>query len=129
MRVYLCRHAEAAPGEPDEDRELTRTGVSQVRALGERLARLPAPPVLVLSSPLARARRTAEAIADAVDVAVRVEPLLAPGATLEALQRAITGLDGAVATVGHQPDCSEIALALTGVDPGFPPAGEAALEL
>jgi phosphohistidine phosphatase SixA len=28
-----------------------------------------------------------------------------------------------VAVVCHQPDCSEIALALAGHDPGFPPAG------
>ena len=36
---------------------------------------------------------------------------------------------GPVATVGHQPDCSEIALALIGRDPGFPVAGMAELEL
>jgi phosphohistidine phosphatase SixA len=34
-----------------------------------------------------------------------------------------------VATVGHQPDCSEIAVALTGSDPGFPVAGVAEIEL
>jgi phosphohistidine phosphatase SixA len=34
-----------------------------------------------------------------------------------------------VATVGHQPDCSEIAVALTGNDPGFPVAGMAEIEL
>ena len=26
MRIHLCRHAEAQPGEPDELRELTRAG-------------------------------------------------------------------------------------------------------
>lgn len=34
-----------------------------------------------------------------------------------------------VVAVCHQPDCSEIALALTGRDPGFPPGGVAELTL
>jgi hypothetical protein len=38
VRVYLCRHAQAAAGEPDELRELTSEGVEQARALGARLA-------------------------------------------------------------------------------------------
>ena len=129
MRVYLCRHAQAAPGEPDALRELTPAGVAQARALGVLLAGLPEPPRLVLTSPLARARQTGAAIAGAAGVAARVEQALAPGATAETLAGALGGEDGPVATVGHQPDCSEIALALTGVDPGFPVAGWVELEL
>jgi phosphohistidine phosphatase SixA len=34
-----------------------------------------------------------------------------------------------VAAVCHQPDCSDIALAVSGSDPGFPPAGMVALTL
>jgi phosphohistidine phosphatase len=129
VRVYLCRHAHAAPGEPDAARELTPAGVEQARALGDLLAGLPEPPRLVLTSPLARARQTAAEIASAVGVEARVESVLAPGATAESLARALAGATGPVATVGHQPDCTEIALALTGVDPGFPVAGMAELEL
>jgi phosphohistidine phosphatase len=129
VRVYLCRHAQASPGEPDALRELTPFGVAQARALGELLAGLPEPPRLVLTSPLARARQTGAAIAAAVGVDARVEAALAPGATAETLAGALGGLDGPVATVGHQPDCSEIARALTGADPGFPVAGWAELEL
>jgi phosphohistidine phosphatase len=123
MRVYLCRHAEAAPGEPDELRELTAEGVEQARALGAALAAYGEPPALVLSSPLIRARQTAAEIAHATGAPLRVEELLAPGATAASLVEAIAGAQGPVATVGHQPDCSEIALELTGVDPGFPAAG------
>jgi phosphohistidine phosphatase len=65
VRVYLCRHAKAGPGEPDGARELTGKGRRQAAELGERLASLPEPPVVVLSSPLVRARQTAEAIAAA----------------------------------------------------------------
>lgn len=129
VRVYLCRHAEAASGDPDELRELTPAGQAQARELGSRLAGLPDPPALVLTSPLLRARQTAEIVAEATGAELRVEPLLAPGATLEELRRAVAPVPGAVATVGHQPDCSEIARALTGSDPGFAPAGCARLEL
>jgi len=129
VRVYLCRHAQAAPGEPDELRELTPEGVEQARALGIQLAELDEPPRLVLTSPLVRARQTAEAIARAVRVEAQVEEALAPGATAAGLAEALAGLQGPIATVGHQPDCSEIAYDVLGRDPGFPVAGMAEVEL
>ena len=129
MRVYLCRHAQAVAGEPDELRELTSDGFEQARALGARLAALPAPPRLVVTSPLLRARQTGAEIAKETGVTVRVEEALAPGATAAALIAALADETGPVATVGHQPDCSEIALAVLGHDPGFPVAGMAELEL
>jgi phosphohistidine phosphatase len=127
--VHLCRHATAAEGEPDDLRELTAEGVEQARGLGRRLAHADQPPSLVLASPLVRARQTAELVAEETGAELRVEPLLAPGATVDALRRAIAGGAGPVATVGHQPDCSEIALAVTGRDPGFAPADAVRLEL
>ncbi len=129
MRVYLCRHAKAAPGEPDEARELTGKGRSQAADLGERLAALPDPPVVVLASPLVRARQTAEAIATVTGASLEIEPRLAPGAGIDDLRDAVAGRAGPVATVGHQPDCSEIAFALTGRDPGFAPGAMTQLEL
>ena len=116
-------------GEPDELRELTSDGFEQARALGARLAALPAPPRLVVTSPLLRARQTGAEIAKETGVTVRVEEALAPGATAAALIAALADETGPVATVGHQPDCSEIALAVLGHDPGFPVAGMAELEL
>ncbi|HEX2303256.1 MAG TPA: phosphohistidine phosphatase SixA [Gaiella sp.] len=129
MRVYLCRHAKAAPGEPDERRELTRKGLEQAQHLAERLAALTEPPAVVLTSPLVRARQTAEAIAASTDASLRTEPRLAPGASVDDLRESLTGLEGPVAAVGHQPDCSEIAIALTGSDPGFAPGAMAVLDL
>jgi len=129
VRVYLCRHAQAVAGEPDELRELTSEGIEQARALGARLAALSVPPRLVLTSPLIRARQTGAEIAKAAGVTARVEETLAPGATAAALIAALTDVQGPIATVGHQPDCSEIALAVAGRDPGFPAAGMAELEL
>lgn len=127
--VHLCRHAKAAPGDPDELRALTSKGVDQAMALGERLAASPDPPAIVLTSPLLRARQTAELVAERTGAELLVEPLLGPGATVEALRRAVRRVEGTVATVGHQPDCSEIALELTGRDPGFAPGASARLEL
>ena len=129
VRVYLCRHAKAAPGEPDDLRELTGKGRRQAEALGEQLAALPDPPALVLSSPLVRARQTAEAIASATGAPIEIESRLAPGATVIDLREAVAGRGGPIATVGHQPDCSEMAVAVTGNDPGFSPGAMAELEL
>jgi phosphohistidine phosphatase len=129
VRVYLCRHAQAGPGDPDELRELTPEGVEQARALGDRLAALADPPRVVLTSPLVRARQTGAEVADAVGVLALVVEELAPGATTDSLAAAVAGLEGPVATVGHQPDCSEIAREVLGHDPGFPVAGMAELEL
>jgi len=129
VRIYLCRHAQAAAGEPDELRELTPVGLVQARDLGARLAALSAPPRLVLTSPLARARQTGAEIAGATGAMLRVEAALAPGATAAALIGVVSGEAGPIATVGHQPDCSEIAQTLLGRDPGFPVAGMVELEL
>src|SRR5439155_1467624 len=38
MRLYMVRHAEAEPGDPDDLRQLTPEGRAQARALGKRLA-------------------------------------------------------------------------------------------
>jgi phosphohistidine phosphatase len=129
VRVYLCRHAKAAPGSPDEARELTGKGRRQAAALGARLAGLPDPPAVVLASPLARARQTGEAIAAATGAPLEIEPRLSPGADVDDLRAALVGRDGPIAAVGHQPDCSQIATAVTGADPGFSPAAMAPLEL
>ena len=71
MRLFLVRHAEAAPGEPDELRPLTDAGRTVARALGERLRT--ERPEAVLSSPLLRARETAEAIARAAGIAAEAD--------------------------------------------------------
>jgi phosphohistidine phosphatase len=127
--LFLVRHAHADPGDPDELRPLSPRGRDEARALAERLAAHPTPPRLVLTSPLRRARETAAAIAEALPAEVEVEERLSPGATLDSLRRSVGGRDGPIAAVCHQPDCSEIAVALTGDDPGFAPAGTAELTL
>ena len=84
---------------------------------------------VVVTSPLLRARQTAEQIGQETGAAVRIDERLAPGATAELLRESVDGEDGPVAVVGHQPDFSEIAFELTGRDPGFPTGGVAEIEL
>jgi phosphohistidine phosphatase SixA len=127
VRVFLVRHAEAAPGEPDELRRLTSAGRDAARALGERLAG--EHPTAVVTSPLLRARETADLIARACTLEATADDNLAPGATAAALRAAAADKGSTVVAVGHQPDCSEIVLELTGRDVSFPPAGVAELDL
>jgi phosphohistidine phosphatase len=127
VRVFIVRHAEARPGEPDDLRPLTDAGRDAARALGERLAG--ERPSAVLSSPLLRARETAEPIAKAAGVEARPDERLAPGASADDVREAVAGLPGPVVIVGHQPDCGEIVLAATGETVEFPPGGFAVVEL
>lgn len=120
MRLFLARHAKAAPGHPDELRPLTAEGREQARGLGELLA--PSQPTLVFTSPLLRARETGSAIAKAAGAELRIDERLAPGATAEGLLELVAGAGETVVAVGHQPDCSEIAAALGEGDVPFAPA-------
>jgi phosphohistidine phosphatase SixA len=127
MRLFLVRHAEAAPGEPDELRPLTPAGRNVARDLGARLAS--ERPDAVVSSPLLRARETAEQIARAAGLTPEADERLAPGASAEDLQAAIAGRGERVIAVGHQPDCSAIVLALTGRERDFAPGAVEEIQL
>jgi phosphohistidine phosphatase len=127
VRLVLVRHAEAAPGKPDELRALTPEGHEQARQLGERLRADGIEPDAVLSSPFLRARETATDLGFGPPEA---HDALAPGATAEDVLAAVAGCGETVAVIGHQPDCSQIAAALgDGTEPAFPPAGAHVLEL
>jgi len=130
MQLYLVRHAEAAGGEPDELRPLTPTGREQARSLGVRLRDSGVRPDAVLTSPLLRARETGALLGRELGLEPVPDERLAPGATAETVASAIAGRGETVVVVGHQPDCSRIAGALTnGPEPDFPPAGSVAIEL
>jgi phosphohistidine phosphatase len=129
MLVFLIRHAHADVGEPDETRPLSARGLAEARAVAETLSRHGEPPVLVLTSPLLRARQTAEEIAHATSAKVRVETSLGPGTTLDALRATIGNETRAIAAVCHQPDCSRMTRSVTGSDPGFPPGGMVEINL
>ena len=113
----------------DELRELTRAGRDGAKILADRLAELAEPPRVVVTSPLVRARQTAEPVAERLGCELLVRDELAPGATADSLRSAVEGLEGPVAAVCHQPDCSGIMLSVTGHDPGFQVGESFPLEL
>ena len=130
MQLYLVRHADATPGDPDELRPLSDEGREQARELGERMRDDGVLPDVVLTSPLLRARETGDALARATGAISEADERLAPGATAETLREAISGRGEHVVVVGHQPDCGRIAATLSGEEePRFPPAGMAVIEL
>ena len=130
MRVYLVRHADAAPGDPDDLRPLTPQGRQQARDVGARLAAEGALGAAVITSPLLRARETAEEIARALGTTAEADERLAPGATADTVREAAGERGEVVVALGHQPDCSRVAAALTGgPEPPFPKAGVVAIDL
>lgn len=130
MKVFLVRHAEAAPGEPDALRALTERGLAQARGVGERLAADGVEPDAVLSSPLLRARQTAAAIARATGAVAEPDERLAPGAAADDLRDAVAGRGTTVVVVGHQPDCGRITASINGgPEPPFSTAGMVELDL
>ena len=128
--LVIVRHAEAASGEPDELRPLTAAGRDTARVLGQRLADEGLVPDAVLTSPLLRARETAQELARPAGLEAEPDERLAPGATAETVRAAAEERGETVIVVGHQPGCSRVAAALGGgEEPAFPPGGMVLLEL
>jgi phosphohistidine phosphatase len=130
MQLYLVRHADATPGEPDELRSLSDEGRDQARRLGERLRVDGVVPDVILTSPLLRARETGAALSRATGSETEPDDRLAPGASPDDVREAVAGRGGLVVVVGHQPDCGRAAATLTGDDePSVPPAGLIVIDL
>jgi len=112
MDIYIVRHGDAAGFQgyvSDAERPLTDAGVQRMQLAGHGLERLGVKPEFILSSPLVRARQTAELIAVALgmeeEVQTRAE--LSPGCEIIELERVLETLPDvkSVMLVGHQPDC------------------------
>jgi phosphohistidine phosphatase len=113
MNLYLVRHADAVPVgaegiHQDEQRPLSATGKEQVELLAAAFRRLHFPPCQVLSSPLVRARQTAEQLLEhwAIPGLVLSEcEALLPGGSSRRLAKFLRQLDTPnVVLVGHEPD-------------------------
>jgi phosphohistidine phosphatase len=113
MMLLIVRHATAArpdtPGMADEDRPLTPRGRERFKKAARGLAEIMPAPDLLLTSPLRRARETAEIAGKTWKVTPREEPLLA-GGNPEALLAAVAARseNSVVALVGHEPDMSRL---------------------
>lgn len=116
MNLYLIRHAEARPlGEgdtiSDEERPLTEQGEAQAKLVGTGLQKRGIHLGMLLTSPLLRARQTADGILSAWTAPtpqLEVYDTLAPGKSAKKLSRHLRTLEtDSVAIVGHNPDLSE----------------------
>jgi phosphohistidine phosphatase len=121
--LYLIRHADAVPlGEAgisaDESRPLTKNGEEQAGRLAPGLRAKGIHLDVVLTSPLLRARQTAERMLQEWPRPVpelRICQELAPGSKRRKLSRFLAELGfDRVALVGHQPDLAEYAAWLIG---------------
>jgi phosphohistidine phosphatase len=120
--LYLIRHGvaeERGDAWPDDNkRPLTDEGVARMRKAARGLARLGVALDVVLSSPLVRARQTAEIVATGLDprpALVNVDSL-APDGSFAAI---VSDLEkharkNRVALVGHEPAIGELAARLIG---------------
>ena len=120
--LYLIRHGvaeERGDAWPDDSkRPLTEDGTSRMRKAARGLSRLGVVFDIVLTSPLVRARQTAEIVAGGLAPRPSLVNLesLAPDAGYAAL---ITELEKharkpRIALVGHEPDIGELAARLIG---------------
>jgi phosphohistidine phosphatase len=131
---YLVRHAiaeERGPKWPDDTlRPLSGDGVRRMAQGVRGLAALGVTIDQVVSSPLVRARQTADLLAKGLirrasglrPAPVLVLPELAPEETPETTMRALAAATGArsVALVGHEPDLGLLAAWLLGTDRPIP---------
>lgn len=121
MRIYLMRHGTADPRgpgcPPDEERRLIEKGRKQCRDVAKLFRRMGLSFDLVLSSPRARARETAEEVVAAVPLENEIEvvPFLdfevAPHlAAAELVSRRCE----TILAVGHEPQLSSMTMQLAG---------------
>ena len=117
MIVYFLRHAEAEDRDGnDHVRRLTARGLEQAAKVGKFLGRVGIRPDLILTSPVVRARQTAEIVAKATGVDLVEERWLACGMEPAACIRELGAYSTkeSVMLVGHEPDFSVVIAALIG---------------
>ena len=132
VELLLLRHGiaeERCPERVDGERALTAVGRSRTRAVAGRLVQLGLGCDQLVTSPLVRARQTAEIAVVAGLVAegspsLRVDAALAPGGDplplVAEFQRAAPAHNGLLrlALVGHEPDLGALAAQLIGAPEG-----------
>ncbi len=122
MKVYFLRHGivgERSEWKGDDAaRPLTGKGHKQAQRLAKFLEDVGVRPDVLICSPKVRARQTAEPIARAFKLKVRVDDRLVGGLDLDAVDAVLTdaGDPDRPMLVGHDPDFTDIATELMGVE-------------
>lgn len=121
LELLLLRHGiaeERDPSRPDSERALTAAGRRRTQAVVERLVALGLHSERLVSSPLVRARQTAElAVAAGLAPALVLDAALAPEGDPWPLLHWPPGVCR-LALVGHEPDLGNLAAALIGAPAG-----------
>lgn len=125
MRLFFLRHAEAEDGPVDAERALTGKGRRDARRMGSYLASLGTEFSACFSSPLVRARETAELVLSrcrpvrGVKLAL-IDDLL-NGASRASLARRLAGLpaEAVVLFVGHEPSIGMHVRRFLGIESEF----------
>lgn len=130
IELYLVRHGvagERGPAFPDDRlRPLTDEGITRFRQGVKGLVAMGVTIDLVLTSPLVRARQTAELLVAGLPTHPRLDTLdaLAPGGRVPLIMEAITQRSrqrqSHIALVGHEPDLGELAVRLLGARGSIP---------
>ncbi|MGQ9649643.1 MAG: phosphohistidine phosphatase SixA [Phycisphaerae bacterium] len=121
MRLYLIRHAVAVGRSAsgildDRSRELTPQGIRKMRRNAAALAKIGVVVDEIWTSPLLRARQTADIVAQSMGIrgSPRIVKALSPGGNCEQLMRRLAQhVDfSGVALIGHEPDLGKLATSL-----------------
>jgi phosphohistidine phosphatase len=118
MTIYFLRHADAEDFvDSDFARKLTPKGLDQAARVGKFCKQNGIKPEVFLTSPLVRARQTAEIVGKKTGVTPAIADWLACGMTpstlIEKLQPLAT--KSSVLLVGHEPDLSTVVSYLLGL--------------
>jgi phosphohistidine phosphatase len=114
MEIWILRHAKAeegGPGTPDEERALTAGGHERMRSVAKAIARLEPKLDAILTSPLLRARQTAEPVARALslrDDLIETSALSPDADPKEILREIEKRRLGRVLVVGHMPHLGKL---------------------
>jgi len=120
LQLHLLRHADAGDPEAwtgdDFDRPLSPKGEAQSERLATFLHGVRFSTDALISSPLVRARQTAEIVADGLGCEVVVDDRLGGGVSLATVDAILAdaGSPTRVVLVGHDPDFSEMLSRLAG---------------
>ncbi len=111
MKLYFVRHgiAEDGNGIQDFDRKLTKEGSDQVRIAAKAIVALKIAPAHIYSSPRARARQTADVVAEALGLKVEVREEVNFDFNVQAIEALIADMNDSedAMFVGHEPSFSE----------------------
>jgi phosphohistidine phosphatase len=112
MNIYFLRHAIAVPrgtrGVKDENRPLTKEGIRKMKEIAAGMRQLQLKFDRLVTSPLLRARETADIVADAFGQEVEIWKSLDPSEDPRQLVAALRKLkDEDVLLVGHEPHLSQ----------------------